>query len=157
MLIVFIDADGCPGTVKEDTFRIAARYQLEVRVVCNRVMNVPPSPRVSLVVVDRGADAADKFIAEQAGPGDIVITADLPLAARVIDGGAHPITPRGRVFDADSIGDALAARDLATTLRSFSVGGDEPRGGPPPMSKNDRTEFVNRFDALIHAVRRNGR
>jgi uncharacterized protein YaiI (UPF0178 family) len=155
MLTVFIDADGCP--VKEETYRVSARYQLEVRVVCNRPLNVPPSPRVVQIVVDRGADAADKYIAEQAGPGDIVVTSDLPLAARAIDAGAHPITPRGRIFDADSIGDALSARDLATTLRSFSVGGDEPRGGPPPMGKNDRAEFLNRLDALVHAIRRAGR
>lgn len=155
MLTVFIDADGCP--VKEETYRVAARYQLAVKVVCNRPLSVPPSPRIQLIVVPRGSDEADKLIAEQAGPGDIVVTSDLPLAARVIDGGAHPLTPRGRVFDAETIGDALASRDLMTTLRSFSEAGAEPRGGPPPMGPKDRSAFLNRFDALIQAIKREGR
>ena len=152
MTTVFIDADGCP--VKDETYRVAARYQLAVEVVCNRPLAVPDSPRVRLVVVSRGADVADLHIAEAARPGDIVVTSDLPLAARVIDAGAYPITPRGRVFDADTIGDALASRDLMTTLRSFSAEGEGPRGGPPPMGKGDRAEFLNRLDALVHRARR---
>jgi uncharacterized protein YaiI (UPF0178 family) len=155
MLTIFIDADGCP--VKEETYRVAERHKLEVKVVCNRPLAVPRSTRVELVVVPRGSDEADKWIAAQAGPGDIVVTGDLPLAARIIDGGAHPITPRGRVFDLDSISDALASRDLMTTLRSHAAEGEGPRGGPPPLGKSDRSAFLNRLDALIHAVRRAGR
>lgn len=155
MLTLYIDADGCP--VKDETYRVAERYQMPVKVVCNRPLAVPHSTRVELIVVAKGADEADKYIADQAGPGDIVVTSDLPLAARVIDGGAHPITPRGRVFDAETIGDALASRDLMTTLRSFSAEGEGPRGGPPPMGKGDRSEFLNRLDALIHRIKRDGR
>ena len=130
---------------------------MPVKVVCNRALAVPQNARVALIVVAQGADEADKYIAEHAGPGDIVVTTDLPLAARVIDAGAHPITPRGRVFDAETIGDALASRDLMTTLRSFAVEGEGPRGGPPPMGKSDRSEFLNRIDALIHRIKREGR
>lgn len=155
MLTFYIDADGCP--VKDETYRVAERYQMPVKVVCNRPLSVPPSTRVELIVVAKGADEADKYIADHAGAGDIVVTGDLPLAARVIDGGAHPITPRGRVFDAETIGDALASRDLMTTLRSFSVEGEGPRGGPPPMGKGDRSEFLNRLDALVHRIKRDGR
>jgi hypothetical protein len=155
MLTIFIDADGCP--VKDETYRVAERHKLEVKVVCNRPLAVPRSARVGLVVVPRGSDEADKWIAAEAGPGDIVVTGDLPLAARIIDGGAHPITPRGRVFDVDSISDALASRDLMTTLRSHAVEGEGPRGGPPPLGKSDRSAYLNRLDALIHAIRRAGR
>ena len=93
----------------------------------------------------------------QARSAHICARTDLPPAAPVLDAGAHPITPRGRVFDAESIGDALASRDLMTTLRSFSADGEGPRGGPPPMGKGDRSEFLNRLDALVHAIKRAGR
>lgn len=152
MLKILIDADGCP--VKDETYRVAQRLQLEVEVVCNRPIAVPQSPRVRLVVVARGADEADKHIAASSGPGDIVVTADLPLAARVIDAGAHPISHRGRIWDADSIGEALASRDLATTLRSFTMDGASG-GGPPPFGPKDRSQFLNQLDALVQRIRRN--
>jgi uncharacterized protein YaiI (UPF0178 family) len=148
MTDLYVDADGCP--VKEETYRVAQRYGLRVVLVCNRPLNVPRGVQAELVVVGRGSDEADKWIAAHAGAGDIVITADLPLAARCIDGGARVVTPRGRVFDAETIGDALATRDLMTTLREVGEAG----GGPPPMSKADRSQFLQRLDELIHAVRR---
>ncbi len=148
MLDLYIDADGCP--VKDETYRVAQRYQLNVFVVCNRAIAVPVSPRIRLVVVGRGSDEADKWIAEHAGPGDVVVTGDLPLAARCIDGGARVVTPRGRIFDAETIGDALATRDLMTTLRSAGESG----GGPPPMGKSDRSVFLSRLDELVVAAKR---
>jgi uncharacterized protein YaiI (UPF0178 family) len=149
---VFIDADGCP--VKDETYRVAQRLQLSVEVVCNRSLAVPSSARVRLVVVGHGSDEADKYIAAQVRPGDVVVTADMPLAARVVDAGAHPITPRGRVYDADSISDALAARDLATTLRSFTMDGAGGGGGPPPFGPKDRSQFLNQLDALLQRALR---
>ena len=152
---IFIDADGCP--VKDETYRVAQRLQLEVEVVCNRPLSVPSSTRVRLVVVAHGSDEADKYIAASVTPGDVVVTTDLPLAARVVDAGAHPITPRGRVFDADSVSDALASRDLATTLRSLTMDGAGAGGGPPPFGPKDRSQFLNQLDALLQRVLRERR
>ncbi len=152
MLEVYVDADGCP--VKEETWRVAQRYGLSVHYVCNRAMNIPSGAKAHLVVVGRGSDEADKWIADHAGPGDIVVTSDLPLAARAIDGGARVITTRGRLLDADNVGDALATRDLMTTLRSGAELGGGPSSGPPPMQKADRSRFLSALDELVNAIKR---
>jgi len=153
MLDLYIDADACP--VKDEAYRVALRYELAVIVVSNRRMRVPERGAVSLVVVGQGSDEADKWIAAHAQPGDIVVTADLPLAARCIDAGARVLTPRGRVFTEESIGAALATRDLMTTLRSAGPGAEEALGGgPPPFQRKDRSAFLSRLDELVNAIRR---
>jgi uncharacterized protein YaiI (UPF0178 family) len=149
-LRILIDADACP--VKDETYRVAVRYGIRVKVVTNSWMRVPDREEIELVLVEksRELDVADDWIAERARPGDIVITADIPLAARVVKAGARALSPRGRIFTPDSIGDTLATRDLMADLRE----GGELTGGPPPFSKRDRSEFLQRLDQLVHAARR---
>lgn len=147
---ILIDADACP--VKDETYRVAARYGIPVKVVANQWLRVPDAGDVELVLVEksRALDVADDWIAERAGAGDIVITADVPLASRCVKAGALALSPRGREFTPESVGDALATRDLLADLRE----GGEFTGGPPPFSKRDRSEFLQRLDALVHVVRR---
>src|SRR5262245_40535527 len=117
MTVLYIDADACP--VKEEVYRVAGRYGLRVFVVCNSWIRVPAGPLVELVVVDEGPDVADDWIAERAGPGDIVITADIPLAQRSLSAGAQALHPAGRPFTSDNIGGALASRAIGEHLRSM--------------------------------------
>lgn len=147
MLHIFIDGDGCP--VKDETYRVAERYRLHVTVVANKAMNVPA--RVNMVVVRSGhLDAADDWIAGNAGENDIVITADIPLADRSLKKGARVVHPKGEEFTHDSIGDAMATRELLQTLRQSG----EARGGPPPMDKKDRSRFLGKLDQVVQAIRR---
>ncbi len=147
MLIVYIDADACP--VKDEVYRVAARYQMRVAVVANAPLRVPTDPRVELVVRE-GFGAADDWIAEQVGPGDIVVTADIPLAARCIAKDARVLGPKGNVFTENDIGSTLALRDLLSDLRQSG----EVTGGPAPMTPKDRSRFLAKLDELINAVRR---
>lgn len=148
MLDVYVDADGCP--VKEEVYRVARRYGLTVYVVSNRPINVPLEERVHAVVVDDAFDATDDWIVEHIGEGDIAITADLPLADRCIKRGACVLGPKGQVHDEDSIGEALATRELMDQLRQMGA----TTGGPSPMSKRDRSIFLSRLDETIQRVRR---
>jgi uncharacterized protein YaiI (UPF0178 family) len=149
MLHVFIDGDGCP--VKEETYRVADRYQLQVTVVANKAMNVPSNARTHMVVVRSGhLDAADDWIAENAGAHDIVITADIPLADRCVKKGARVIGPKGEEFTEDSVGAAMATRELMQTLRQMGEGG----GGPPPMTKQDRSRYLGKLDQVIQSIKR---
>jgi uncharacterized protein YaiI (UPF0178 family) len=149
MLHVFIDGDGC--AVKEETYRVAERYQLSVTVVANKPMPVPSGPRIKMVVVRTGhLDAADDWIAENVAPNDIVITADIPLAHRCLRAGARVLGPKGEEFTEDSVGDALATRELMQTLRQFG----DVRGGPAPLEKKDRSRFLGKLDQIIQAIRR---
>lgn len=147
MFILFIDADACP--VKDEAYKVATRYGMRVMVVANATMRVPTSPLVELVV-QRGFGAADDYIAEHTGPGDIVVTADIPLAARSLDKGARVLDPRGQPITDNEIGHMLAMRDLKDELRQ----GGAITGGPPPMTPKDRSRFLARLDELINAVRR---
>lgn len=147
---IYIDADGCP--VKDETYKVARRYQLAVRVVANRQTQVPSSPLIEAVVVGKGFDEADDWIVEQAGVGDIVITADIPLAARCLQKGARVLGPKGKPFTDDSIGDAVASRELSRHLREMGVHTD----GPAPMAKKDRSRFLAKLDELVNAIRREG-
>ncbi len=144
----YIDADACP--VKDEVYRVAARYRAPVKVVSNSYMMVPSDPLIERVVVDAGADVADDWIAERAGPGDIVITADIPLADRCIKAGAQAIGPRGDPFTADSIGSALAGRMVAEHMRSMG----EITGGPKPFQPGDRSRFLQALDAAVQKARR---
>lgn len=147
MLTVFVDADACP--VKDEVYRVAGRYRMRVVVVANATLWVPTDALVELVV-RRGFGAADDWIAEQCGPGDIVVTADIPLAARALEKKALALDPRGRAFTVDDIGAALATRELMTDLRQRGVA----TGGPAPMTKQDRSRFLSALDEAINAVRR---
>lgn len=148
MLHIFIDADACP--VKEETFRVALRYGLTVHLVANGPLRVPAEGDVRLVVVSDGFDAADNWIAEQAGPGDIVITADIQLAKRCLDNQARVIGLSGRSFTPANIGSALASRALMQDLRDMGV----VQGGNAPMTKQDKSQFLQELDRVIHAVKR---
>ncbi len=147
MLHIFIDADACP--VKEEVYRVATRYDLGVSVVSNSRMRVPSEPRVELVVVTDGFDAADDWIASHAGGDDIVISADIPLASRCLANGAHVLGHTGRPFTEDNIGDALASRELLSDLRATG----DVTGGPPPFHERDRSRFLQGLDAMIQQVR----
>jgi uncharacterized protein YaiI (UPF0178 family) len=151
VLEIYVDADGCP--VKDEVYRVAGRYGLQVWVVANDWLRVPDDPLVSRVTVSGGLDRADDWIAERIGPGDVAVTADVPLAARCIGQGSRVIAPDGRVFTPDSIGTVLASRNLMTALREAG----EIRGGGRPFTKQDRSRFLGALDGAIQAIRRTGR
>jgi hypothetical protein len=148
MLDLFIDADGCP--VKDETYRVAARYGLKVFVVANHRMKVPPDPRHELVIVPGGFDAADDWIAGHVEEGDIVVTADIPLADRCLKRRARVLGSMGREFTEDGIGEAMATRGLLAELREMG----EVQGGPPPLAKKDRSRFLEALDRIIQSIRR---
>jgi hypothetical protein len=145
---IFVDADACP--VKEEVYRVARRYGLKVRVVANAFIALPADPLIERVFVDAGPDKADDWIADHAGAGDVVITADIPLARRALAAGAAAISPTGRAFTADSIGAALASRAIAEHIRS--TGG--LTGGPAPFRPADRSRFLQALDEAIQQGRR---
>jgi uncharacterized protein len=147
---VFVDADACP--VKAECFRVASRYRLPVLVVSNSLMAVPADPLVQRVVVEAGPDVADDWIAERAGRGDIVVTSDVPLAARCVKTGAVVLRPNGTRFDSDSIGMALATRNLMDELRSQG----QLTGGPRPFGPKDRSAFLSALDNAVVRLRRSG-
>jgi len=139
---IFIDGDACP--VKEESYRVAQRYGLDVKLVSNTWMRLREAPWLELVLVGGGLDAADDWIAEHAGPGDIVITDDIPLAARCVGRGAHVLSPKGRVFTEASMGGTLADRNLLSELREQG----QVTGGPAPFQKADRSRFLQSLDQL---------
>ena len=145
---LFIDADACP--VKEEAYKVARRYGLHTFVVANAFINTPREPLIERVTVDAGPDVADDWIAERAGPGDIVVTADLPLADRALKAGAQAIGPTGRAFTVDSIGSALAGRMVGEHLRSMG----EVTSGPRPFGPADRSRFLQTLDEAVHRARR---
>ena len=149
MLHIFIDADGCP--VKQEVYRVAGRYGLNVTLVSNAHMRIPQEDGIKLVLVEGHPDAADDWIADHVGEDDIVIAGDIPLAARCIAKGARVLAPTGRLFTEDSIGDALATRNLMTQLRDMGT----VTGGPPPFDKKDRSRFLQKLDETIQAALRN--
>jgi len=148
MLEIYIDADGCP--VKDEVYRATGKYGLRVHVVCNQYLNVPNEERIKLVVVGRGPDIADDWIAAHASAGDIVITTDIPLADRCLKNGARVLDVRGREFTPDSIGNAMATRELMQHLRNMGAIG----GGPPPVAKKDKSQFVAKLHQVIQALQR---
>jgi uncharacterized protein YaiI (UPF0178 family) len=143
---LYLDADACP--VKEEAFRVAKRHGLKVHVVANSRLNLPRDPLFELIVVSGKFDAADDWIVEQAGATDIVITADIPLADRSLKKGARVIDPKGRVFTDESIGDALASREISAFLRDMGQMG----GGPKPYSPKDRSNFLNTLENQIQML-----
>ena len=150
-ITIFIDADACP--VKDETYKVAARYGLRTFVVSNSFMQIPASPLIERVIVDAGPDIADDWIAERAGAGDIVVTNDIPLADRVLKSGAAAIKPNGQPFTHDSIGSALAQRSIMEHIRSTG----EITGGPRPFDRADRSRFLQALDTAIQKSRRTPR
>jgi uncharacterized protein YaiI (UPF0178 family) len=143
MTAIYVDADACP--VKDEVYRVAARYRLEVFVVSNSWIRIPPQAGVQSVVVDQGPDIADDWIAERTARGDIVVTADIPLAGRALAAGALALHPAGRPFTADNIGSALASRAVGEHLRSMG----EVTSGPRPFIPADRSRFLQALDAAV--------
>jgi uncharacterized protein YaiI (UPF0178 family) len=147
MLTIYVDADACP--VKDEVYKVARRYGMQVAVVANATLRVPIDPLIELVV-RTGFGAADDWIANQAGTGDIVVTADIPLAARCLANEAFVLDPKGRPFTDNDIGSALAMRDLMDKLRQ----GGTITGGPAAMTPRDRSRFLSKLDEAVNAVRR---
>lgn len=152
MTAIFIDGDACP--VREEVYRVAHRLALQVYVVSNgsRPIRPPGAPNIAMVVVGAGADVADDWIAERIGVGDVCVTSDIPLAARCLAKGARALSPLGRPWTDDNIGGALAGRDIARHLREIGVA----TGGPPPLTKQDRSRFLSALDTMVQAARRQG-
>jgi uncharacterized protein YaiI (UPF0178 family) len=148
LLHIFIDADACP--VKQEVYRVARRYQLDVTLVTNSWMRIPDEGWLELEVVGKDFDAADDWIVEHVQPDDIVITADIPLASRCLKEGAHVIGTTGKPFTENNIGLSVATRDLLAELR----GAGEITGGPPPLEKRDRSRFLQQLDEVIQSIRR---
>jgi len=149
---IFVDADACP--VKEEIFRVATRCGLRVLLVSNAHLRIPRNPLFESVVVAKGQfDGADDWIVEQITASDIAVTADILLAARCLEIGARALDAKGRVYSPESIGDALASRELMVHLRAMG----EMGGGPPPFTPRDRSTFLQRLDDLIQALRRTKR
>jgi hypothetical protein len=144
---IYVDADACP--VKAETVKVAERHGLAVVFVANAWMAVPRAPRVRVQVVSGSFDAADDWIVEQAKPDDIVVTADIPLAARCLKLGARVLGPSGKPFTGDNIGNALATRELMADLRAYGVG-----GGPPPFGSKDRSRFLEALELVVREAKK---
>jgi uncharacterized protein len=147
-MAIYVDGDACP--VKEEVYRVARRYAIKVYVVANAPLRVPAEELIELVEVRGGFDAADDWVAERIGPGDIAITADIPLADRCLRRGARVLGPKGSAFTEEAIGDAVATRALLDMLRQSGQFG----GGPAPFTNADRSRFLSKLDETIHAIRR---
>lgn len=148
MLQIFVDADACP--VKQEVYRVANRYSLDVTLVANTWMRVPKGGGIRFKLVADGFDAADDWIVEQVQPFDIVITADILLASRCLKKDAQAMGPSGKPFTQDNIGQAVATRDLLAELRAAG----EITGGPPPLKKRDRSRFLQQLDNVIQSIQR---
>ena len=145
---IYIDADACP--VKEETYKVAKRYSLQVILVANSWMRTPDDTSIKFVQVGNGFDEADEWIVDHVDKNDIVITADIPLASLCLKKGAYVLGPKGRVFTEESIGDALASREIASQLREHGM----MSGGPAPFGPKDRSRYLQQLDTTIHAARR---
>ena len=148
-MTVWVDADACPNPVKEILFRAADRVPVQVVLVANAALRVPNSKHVRSLQVAGGFDVADDHIVSQVQPGDLVITADIPLAAAVIDRGADALNPRGERYDRETIRQKLVMRDLMDQLRGSGI----QSGGPPPLSPVDRKRFADALDRWCAKLR----
>lgn len=142
---IWVDADACPGVIKEILFRAAGRTGLPLTLVANQALRVPPSPHIRMVQVPGGFDEADKYIAAHVAAGDLVITADIPLAAEVVARDAQALSPRGEAYGKENIRELLDLRNFMDTLRGTGV----DTGGPAAFSQADRQAFANRLDRLL--------
>ena len=142
---IWVDADACPLVIKEILFRAAKRTATEMTLVANQPVSVPPSPYITTIQVSAGFDVADNEIVRRAEPGDLVITADIPLAAEIIDGGGHALNPRGELYTSENIKARLNMRDFMDTLRGSGI----HTGGPKQFSQADRQAFANALDRIL--------
>ena len=147
-MTIWVDADACPGVIKDILFRAAERTGVATVLVANQLLRVPPSPYIRALQVPAGFDVADNHIAQQAQPGDIVVTADIPLAAQVVAKGALALNPRGELYSDATIREALALRNFMTELRDSGV----QTGGPAAFSQRDRANFAAQLDKLLHSL-----
>lgn len=145
MLNIFIDADACP--VKDETYKVAARYHLKVIVVANQYIQVPLDSNIEMQIVTGGFDSADDWIVEQVQAHDIIITSDLLLADRCLKKKARVLGSKGKELDEENIGNVLGARELSAHLRDLGQ-----KGGPAPMTKNDRSQFLSKLDQIIQQL-----
>jgi len=145
---IWVDADACPGAIKEILFRAAARTRVPLVLVANQWLRVPPSPYIRAVQVEKGFDVADRHIETQVAEGDLVITADIPLAAAVIDKHGIALNPRGELYSRENIRQLLDMRNFMDALRSSGV----ETGGPASFSQSDRQAFANQLDRLLAAT-----
>lgn len=142
---IWVDADACPKAIKEILYRVADRLNMQVTLVANQFLQVPRSPHIRSIQVAAGFDVADNHIVHQAEAGDLIITADIPLAAEVISNGCLALNPRGDLYTEENIRQRLNMRDLMDTLRSSGI----DTGGPPSFSQADRKAFANQLDRLL--------
>ena|SRR3990167_1141092 len=142
---ILVDADACPNVIKEILFRVAQRTQIPLTLVANKTLRTPPSPYIRSIQVLPGFDVADNKIAQQVECGDLVITADIPLAAQVLARGGHALNPRGEFYSKDNIEERLTMRNFMDGLRSSGV----QTGGPPTISHSDRRAFANQLDRFL--------
>ncbi|MGS4880962.1 YaiI/YqxD family protein [Photobacterium damselae] len=142
---IWVDADACPNVVKEILFRVANRVGVQVTLVANQFIRVPASVHIRSIQVEAGFDVADNYIVQQVEAGDLVITADIPLADEVITKNGHALNPRGEMYTKETIKQRLQMRDFMETLRSSGI----QTGGPAPLSQADRQNFANKLDSFI--------
>ena len=142
---IWVDADACPVVIKEILFRAAERTGVQITLVANQQVQIPVSKNINFIQVDQGFDVADNEIVARLTKGDLVITADIPLAADVIEKGGHALNPRGEMYDVNNIKARLSMRDFMETMRASGVN----TGGPPPLSKSDRQAFANQLDKYL--------
>ncbi len=142
---IWVDADACPVVIKDILFRAADRTGVHLVLVANQPMRVPSSRFIQFIKVLSGPDVADNEIVKRINPGDLAITADIPLAAKVVEKGGHALNPRGELYSTENIGSCLNMRDFMDTLRSSGI----ETGGPPVLSKKDRQSFANQLDKLL--------
>jgi uncharacterized protein YaiI (UPF0178 family) len=142
---IWVDADACPNVIKDILFRAAERLRVQVTLVANKLLRIPPSPFIKALQVSRGFDMADNEITRLVESGDLVITADIPLAADVIERGGHVLDPRGEFYTKDNIKERLTLRDFMDGLRASGV----ETGGPAPFVQSDRQAFANQLDRFL--------
>ena len=145
---IWVDADACPNVIKEILYRAAERTGCPLLLVANQPLSTPRSSLIKSIRVESGFDVADNYIAQQVQAGDLVITADIPLAAEVLEKGAEALNPRGELYDRDTIRQKLTMRDFMDEMRGSGV----MTGGPPPLSQTDRREFANSLDRILHQL-----
>ena len=142
---IWVDADACPAVIKDILFRAAERTGLVLTLVANHPLRIPASPRIKFIQVTSGSDVADNEIVKRLSAGDLVITADIPLAAEVVEKGGLALNPRGELYSVDNIRECLNIRDFMDNLRGDGI----DTGGPPPLSQKDRQSFANNLDKLL--------
>lgn len=150
MMQIWVDADACPNVIKEILFRAAERVELQLVLVANQMIRVPQSAFIRAVQVPAGFDVADNYIAQRCQAGDLVITADIPLASDVIEKGATALNPRGELYTVENIRQRLNMRDFMEQLRNSGV----ETGGPAKLNQQDRQQFANQLDRLLARLKR---